>query len=281
MTSKVLVRNVAKAFVLTCYLHDLRKAIGEQAYMTSFVRSEHGPGTGFFGVGNTGSNDCLKETLRGITDGLDLRFNTFKRIPYVSASCLNLAVRTKEVHRIEHTLEISAQYHDLERRFILEGQAFTPNSLGRWFIENQIVCLIEKAEQTGKYSPEMPFGKYSSPIFYRGRDVSSLPHSAIREINLEEFSDELALVEKYDFEQAVLETKAKLIQLRGKHRLPPLELAITLANDEMNLLHQHYVGKISKVTAPGNRYYNKDQADRWMAWSTARASQSIQASPEF
>ncbi len=274
MTSKVLVRNVAKAYVIACYLQDLCKAIGEQAYMASFIRREHGPGMGFFGVGNTGSNDCLKETLRGITDGLDLRFDTFERIPYVSASCQNLTVRTKEVHRIEHTVEISAQYLDLERRYILQGHACTPNSLGRWFIENQIVCLIEQVEQTGEYSQEMPFSKYSAPIFYRGRDVSTLNHSAIRELNLEAFSDELAMVDTFDFDQVVSDTRAKLIQLKVKHRLPPLELAIQLANDEMNLLHQHYADKVAKATTPGSKYYKKNHADRWREWRSALAVSS-------
>jgi hypothetical protein len=64
MTSKVLVRKVTTEFVPTGYLNDLREAIGEQAYMTSFVRSEYGPGTGFFGVDNTGSVDADDVLIR-------------------------------------------------------------------------------------------------------------------------------------------------------------------------------------------------------------------------
>jgi hypothetical protein len=270
MTKKVLLSNVAKAYVLASYLRSLHEKIGTQDYIASFIRKEHGTGQGFFGIGNTGSYDCLKETLRGITDGLDLRFCTFKKIPYVSDSCLGILTRSREVHRIEHTFELSAQYLELERRYILEGQGFTPNSLGRWFIENQIVCLIEQVEQTGVYSEKAPFSKYSAPIYYRGRDVSHLSHSEIRVLNQEVFSEALSIVDQFDFTQDVERVKANLIQPQVKHRLPPLELAIPLANDEMKLLDQHYIDKVTKATTPGGRYFKQFHADRWHKWKSSQ-----------
>lgn len=270
MTKKVLLSNVAKAYVLASYLRSLHEKIGTQDYIASFIRKEHGTGQGFFGIGNTGSYDCLKETLRGITDGLDLRFSTFKKIPYVSGSCLGISNRSREVHRIEHTIELSAQYLELERRYVLEGQGFTPNSLGRWFIENQIVCLIEQVEQTGVYSEKAPFSKYSAPIYYRDRDVSHLSHSEIRLLNQEVFSEALTIVDQFDFTQDVERVKAKLIQPRVKHRLPPLELAIPLANDEMKLLDQHYIDKVTKATTLGGRYFKQINADRWHNWKSSQ-----------
>lgn len=268
MTRKVLVSNVAKAYVLATYLRSLHEKIGDSAYMTSFIRREHGTGQGFFGIGNTGSYDCLKETLRGITDGLDLKFSTFKKIPFVSASCLDLKQRIKEVHRIEHTIEISTQYLELETRCIRGREDLTPQSLARWFIKNQIVCLIKQREQTGDYSEDAPFKKYSAPIFYKDRDVSHLSHSEIRVLNQSVFSEELTFVDNYDFSSAVEKTKNKLIQLRGKHRLPPLELAVLLANDEMALLDQHYQDKVQKVTTLGSRYFKQSQLDRWNEWKS-------------
>lgn len=270
MTRTVLVSNVAKAYVIATYLRNLHETIGDPAYMTSFIRKEHGTGQGFFGIGNTGSYDCLKETLRGITDGLDLKFSTFKKIPFVSASCVGLEQRIKEVHRIEHTIEISAQYVDLETRCIRGREDLTPQSLGRWFIENQIVCLIEQVEQTGQYSAKTPFLKYSAPIFYNDQNVSHLSHSEIRTLNKSIFSDELTLVANYDFSSAVEKTKNKLIQLQAKHRLPPLELAVLLANDEKALLDQHYLDKLQKVTTPGSRYFKQSQLDRWNEWKSKR-----------
>ena len=268
MTIKVLTGKIVKAYALTSYLRELCRAIGDQSYLTSFIRDEHGTGRGFFGVSNTGSYDCLKETLRGITDGLDLRFNTFQRIPYVSASCRNLTARSPKIHRVEHTIEISDQYLELERRYILGNEPFTPNSLGCWFIENQIVCLIEQTEQTGKYSEEMPFRKYSGPIYYGEHDISSLSHSAIRQLNQEVFSNELATLKAFDFKPESLKINAKLIQQGVKHRLPPIELAIQIANKEMDLLYHHYTDKVTKATTPESRYYNQINVDRWQQWKS-------------
>lgn len=270
MTKKVLVRNVAKAYVISSYLRTLHDKIGIKDYLTSYIRKEHGTGQGFFGTSNTGSYDCLKETLRGITDGLDLRFSTFQKIPYVSGSCLGISTRSKAVHRIEHTIELSSQYLDLENLYVLGGANLTPNSLGRWFIENQIVCLIEQVEQTGEYSEDAPFSKYSTAIYYQGRDVSRLSHSEIRVLNREYFSEALSIVDQFDFTQEVEKVRAKLIQPRVKHRLPPLELAIELANDEMKLLDQHYKDKVTKITTPGGRYYKPVHADRWCQWKSSQ-----------
>ena len=268
MTTTGLITNSTKAFVIATYLRELREAIGLEAYLTSAIRNEHGGGKGFFGISNTGSNDCLKETLRRMTDGLDLSFRTHRQIRFASASCQKLVERNKKDHVVEHTIELIEQFYELERKFILGDELFTPNSLAKWFIKNQIVCLVEKAEQTGTYSAATPFKKYSVPIYCGDVDVSDWSHDQIREFTLESFADYLELVHQYDFSTKVPNQNRQLISLGVKHRLPPLDLAIRLANDEMRLLDQHYHEKVFKVTTPGSRYFSQNYADRWREWKS-------------
>ena len=268
MTTTGLITNSTKAFVIATYLRELREAIGLEAYLTSAIRNEHGGGKGFFGISNTGSNDCLKETLRRMTDGLDLSFRTHRQIRFASASCQQLVERNKKDHVVEHTIELIEQFYELERKFILGDELFTPNSLARWFIENQIVCLVEKAEQTGTYTAAAPFKKYSVPIYCGSVDVSDWTHDQIRAFTLDSFAAHLDLVDQYDFSTKVSNQNRQLINLGVKHRLPPLDLSIRLANDEMRLLDQHYHDKVLKVTTPGSRYFNQTYADQWREWQT-------------
>lgn len=270
MTAPALITNSSKAYVIADYLRELCQAIGVEAYKKSVLRDEHGSGKGFFGLSNTGSNDCLKETLRRITDGLDLTFKTHKKIRFTSARCRNLDKRNRTDHVIEHTIELITQFYELERKFIVGGEDFTPNSLARWFIENQIVCLIEKVEQTGMYTECAPFKKYASAIYCGDDDVSNWSHAQIREFNLEAFTEQLKLIDTYDFSLAVQNQRAKLIQLGKKHCLPPIDLAIRLANQEMELLDNHYHDKIIKVTTPGGRYFKQKYADKWREWQAKR-----------
>lgn len=266
MNKNTLVRNISKAYVIAKYLRELRLGIGLEAYLTSFIRKEHGTGQGFFGISNTGSYDCLKESLRGITDGLNLRFDSFKEIRYVSESCLDLRVRSKDIHRIEHTIELSSQYIQLENLFIIGDHNFTPNTLGEWFVENQIVCLIEQSEHTGKYTELCPFHKYSNRIFYMGDEISDYSHNDVRALNQIAFSDELSFIKEHDFSENIAECNKKLIKLRCKHRLPPLEVALSIANNEMALLDQHYIDKRNKAIIPSSRYYKPKNQYRWDNW---------------
>jgi hypothetical protein len=268
MTRKGLITNASKAYVIASYLRELFLAVGEDLYLTGYIRQEHGSGQGFFGLSNTGSNDCLKETLRRMTDGLNLQFKTFDQIRFTSESCRNLVSRSKAIHVIEHTFEIIDQFHALEKKFIIEGTPFTANSLARWFIENQIVCLVRKAEQTGRYSEVRPFEKYSASIYRGDENVSDWSHDQIRHFNLHSFSKELSFIDSFDFTNDVSIAKAKLIQLGVKHRLPPMAIAMTLNNDDMSLLDVHYLDKVTKVTTPSSKYFKQKYADKWREWKS-------------
>lgn len=142
----------------------------------------------------------------------------------MSGSCLGISTRSKSVHRIELTIELSSQYLDLEPLCAGRGEFHAQFAWAMVYIENQIVCLIEQVEQTGEYSEEAPFSKYSAAIYYQGRDVSRLSHSEIRALNREYFSDALSIVDQFDFTQEVEKVRAKLIQPQVKHRLPPSKL---------------------------------------------------------
>lgn len=141
--STSIVRSVSQAYVMARYLQELFECVGVD-YQNSPIRLEHGTGTGFFGVSNTGSTDCIKERFRGITDGLGLKYRTIDNIYFRSRSCMALKHRDKAIHRIEHTYELIDMYNDFEELYIMSRRPFSANDLATHVIESQIVCLIEK-----------------------------------------------------------------------------------------------------------------------------------------
>jgi hypothetical protein len=266
MTKNKLINSVSKAYVIAEYLKSFHREVGDEVYLKSPIRYEHGTGKGFFGVSNTGSNDCLKETIRGITDGLGLRFDTFNKINFVSQTCINLENRSKSIHRIEHTIEVSTLFENFESEFIRGQKFFDANLLGRYFIENQIVCLIEQKEQVGKYSEKAPFHKYSSHIFHSQINVSNFSHEQIIELNKKDFINELQFIDNFNFEGINQIIKTKMICLKTKYRMPPLDLAIKYSLDEMNLLHHHYNHKLSKRITPGNKWFSIEDKSKYEFW---------------
>ena len=140
MDNKSLEKNIAQSFIMSRYLSKLCKAIGSEAYLKSYIRLEHGTGTGFFGISNSGSTDCVKERFRAITDSLGQKFDNWHNIDYISEGCLGMTVRDSKVHRVEHTREVIDMFLAFEREFIIPGKDFTPADLGAWLLENQVVC---------------------------------------------------------------------------------------------------------------------------------------------
>ncbi|MCP5131550.1 MAG: hypothetical protein H6985_18455 [Pseudomonadales bacterium] len=274
--STSIVRSVSQAYVMARYLQELFECVGVD-YQNSPIRLEHGTGTGFFGVSNTGSTDCIKERFRGITDGLGLKYRTIDNIYFRSRSCMALKHRDKAIHRIEHTYELIDMYNDFEELYIMSRRPFSANDLATHVIESQIVCLIEKKEQkTGtdlrtSHNKQEPFSKYSSTVFLGESDVSAISKSEILEINRTRFAELLERVSTYDFSEDVDAAKQKLIvggpkEASRKHTLPLLSFAKQYARDEFSLLRHHYTHKLEKRMDRGSRWYGEADSQRYLRW---------------
>lgn len=255
------------------YLADLCKKIGKDSYLSSPIRLEHGTGTGFFGVGNTGSTDCIKERFRGVTDNLGQRWSCWQEIEFVSASCVGItSANFRTTHRVEHTKEVIDLFKEFEQEYIIGGKPFTPNLLGAYIIEHQVVCLIEQTEQknAGNYDEEHPFSKYSSKIFYKGTDISGYTHAQLQELNKQRFAHILKELEVFDFSGLVQKHTNDLLLTVKKHTLPPIKIAERFHNNEFELLHQHYRHKLNKRTNPlDKKWYSEADTKRYNEWKKA------------
>lgn len=273
MLDKSLVRNIVQAYVMSQYLADFCKKVGKKNYLNSFVRYEHATGTGFFGISNTGSTDCIKERFRGVTDYLGQRWSCWQQIEFVSASCLGATVCDfKNVHRVEHAREVIDLLKLFEQEYIMSGKSFTPADLGIWLIENQVVCLILQDEQRSKkhYDDNYPFSKYDTKIFYKGQDISAWSLAQIKALNVSRFQSIIAALQTFDFTALVKEQTKLLLHTKKKHTLPPLELAVKFYNDQYSLLREHYHHKLQKRTDPNDKkWYNKKDADDYYRWNNA------------
>ena len=270
--NKSLIRNISQAYVMSTYLSKLCQQIGRDNYITSHIRNEHGTGLGFFGVSNTGSTDCIKERLRGITDSIGLVYKTPQHIKFISASCVNLVnFNFRTTYRVEHTREISELYLEFEEKFIMSGISFTPADLGTWLITNQVVCLILQIEQLSKsfYDLNRPFSKYSTSIMYNDTDISNYTISQLQNIAAKEYATELAGIQSFNFSNELEKQTANLITKTKKHTLPPMELAVQYYNDHYELLSQYYMHKVFKRTDPSNtKWYDESDAHKYKVFIT-------------
>jgi hypothetical protein len=274
---KPLVNHITHAYVMSKYLQQFCGLVGEKLYKTSPIRLEHGTGTGFFGISNTGSSDCIKERFRGVTDSLGLKFDSIDSVFLRSGSCRDVKVRETKLHRVEHTKELNQMFREFEELFLIRQRPFTANDMARLIIENQIVCLIEQSEQkTGgilknTYDKAMPFSKYTAEIFCKNLNVSKFSNKDILEMNQQIYAELLKLIAQHDFSSAIEKVRNKIIlndqnSPPKKHTLPPLRLASKYTNCEFSLLKYHYHHKLNKRLDISSRWYNKADANRYVRW---------------
>jgi hypothetical protein len=239
--------------------------------MNSVLRVEHGTGTGFFGIGNSGSTDCVKERFRAVTDALDQNFATWQHIDFVSEGCIGMTVRDTQIHRVEHTREVIDLYKQFEQEYIITGRSFTPAELGIWLIENQIVCLIQQQEQKSKieYNDNLPFSKYSAKIYYKGTDISEYTLNQIQQLNRQRFADVIEDLKLFNFSSLLDKQSKNLLYTKKKHTLPPMDLAVKYFDNEFYLLKEHYHHKLSKRTNPKDRWYCANDTARYISWLDA------------
>lgn len=263
------VQNLSQAYVMLEYMVELAKEIGVDNYMNSFIRLEHGKGTGFFGVSNSGSTDCIKERFRGFTDGLGQSYNNLMKIEFISESCLNFETINKSEHRVEHTRDVINLYKSFEKEYIVLGRPFSANEIGLWLIENHIVCLILKHEQKSikYYNDNHPFSKYNCKIYYNGEDISGLHLDEIKEINKLRFINEIQEIKDYNFSGINEINRGKLIGGNRPHTIPVMEIAKNYHSSMYNLLDLNYAHKLSKRTNPLDKtWYNAEDTSRWETW---------------
>ena len=279
-----LITATATAYVISKYLQKLCAKIGKKAYLESPIRLQHGPGTGGFGfkgignpekrLGGTGNNDCVKERFRGITDGLELTFRTIEKIKFRTSSCITLTERNRNVHRIEHTEELIDLYYEFENEYIIPNKTFTANDLAKFVLERTLVCLIEQIEQKSgdlleSYDPDIPFSKYTNPVFYNSEDVSEKTKAELQAITAKEYANELAEVSIYDWSIKIASQEKKLINSGGHHSLPSMEIAVQYYNDAFSLLKYYYNYQLRQITDPTENplYYNEELAKKYKEWN--------------
>lgn len=273
MTNQELITNTSKAYVMSKYLAELCKQIGKEAYLKSLIRLEHGLGTGFFGISNTGSADCVKERFRGITNGLGLSWKTCEKIEIESETCVGMSsARSKDIHRIEHTRELIDLFKDFEQEYIISGKPFTASDLAIWVIEHQVVCFIQKDEQKTKsyYDDNRPFTKYTKPIFYKGTNISNYTLDQLKNLNRTRFSTQIQEIKNHDFSELNVEQTTLLIENNKKHTLPPMTIAVQFHNDQFELLDRHYRYKLNKRSNPANkRWFSAEDTTKFKEWKKA------------
>lgn len=263
--NQTLVTAITQHYVIIKYLSELHQSIGTNAYLAknNWIRREHGTGSGL-GPSNTGSSDCAKERARGITDGLRLKYNSCDKIIFVSQTCLGLTpqIYNSDIYHIEHTYQLSHMYLDIEQEFILSGRKFSPNEIGEWVIQNQIVCAIKKGEQRSEkdplYDKSIPFSKYKTDIFYNGINVSKYTIDQIKAITNSHFANVIAEVQAFNFSESVLTESQNLLNSpMVEHTLPEISVATSYYNNRVELCIRHYSYRFAQMTTLGNRYYNK------------------------
>jgi len=277
--------EVAKSYVIAKYLQELCAKIGEEEYLKSPIRLQHGTGAGGFGfpgvgdpekrVGNSGSNDCLRERFRGITDGLGQRFTTIEKIKFRSQTCINLLERNRNDHRIEHTEELIDLYLAFEKEYIIKNKPFTAKELGRYVIENTLVCLIEQHEQKSgdilknSYDPNKPFSKYSAKVFFEGQDVSDYNKVQLKNLTTIQYKDILNELTEFDINKSIKQAEKSLYKVGGHHGLPSMEIAVQYYNDVFSLLKYYYNYQLRQITDPTENllYYNKEVAKLYKEWN--------------
>ena len=245
---------------LTRYLRQHCLDVGKKAYMISYIRLEHGTGTGFGAVSNTGSADCLKEQFRNLGVRLGAKFDRLDQIYFKTKKGLKIKQSNRTEHnlRVEHSLELAKDLFPMyEREFIINGTSDTdPMTVMFWLIKHHVAVAIHPSEQkTGdagkKYKKnnfKYPFSKYSGPVFYKGIDISNYTYKKIQDINLSEHSNiqcNFTKVEK-DAEK-LFNNLGKVKPIKQGHKLAPLSIANKFYNNEISLLNEWYIYKKNKL----------------------------------
>lgn len=252
--------SIIQLCYLTLFLRKHCEAIGQENYEISLIRQEHGTGTGFGAVSNSGSWDCLKEQLRNIGVQLGARFDRIEQIHFKTQQGISItqSKRNKNNFRVEHTIELTKDLFPMyEQEFIINGKTkISPKQILEWITEHHIVVGIHPSEQINgnqgtlyrKNSFEYPFLKYSQPVFYKNTDVSHYTYEQLKKINLKENP-----IPNLDYDLIEKQAETRLLESGNEkpitegHKVPSLELANRLYDDEIALLNEWYVYKKSRL----------------------------------
>lgn len=240
--------------------------------MISYIRLEHGTGTGFGAVSNTGSADCLKEQFRNLGVRLGAKFDRLDQIYFKTKKGLKIKQSNRTEHnlRVEHSLELAKDLFPMyEREFIINGTSDTdPMTVMFWLIKHHVAVAIHPSEQkTGDAGKEYkknnfkyPFSKYSGPVFYKGIDISNYTYKKIQHINLSEHSKiecDFSKVEKTA--EKLLNNLGKVKPIKQGHKPAPLSIANKFYDNEISLLNEWYIYKKNKLY-DGSKWSNTPKA---------------------
>lgn len=252
--------QLSQIIFLTKYLRQHCLDVGRKAYMKSLIRSEHGTGTGFGAVSNTGSADCLKEQFRNLGVKLGAKFDRLNQIFFKTkkGARIKQSNRTEHNLRVEHTLELKKDlYLMYEKEFIINRKfSIDPMVICNWFIKHHLAVAIHPGEQKigeqGKIYKQdnfkYPFKKYSASVFYKGIDVSNYTYDKIQDINISEHSGIECNLKKIRNQSKKLWKKLGTIKpINQGHKPAPLDLAKKIHDDEISLLNEWYIYKRNKL----------------------------------
>lgn len=285
-------RSLANSKNITEYLREHYQRLGLEKYRQSLVALEHGVGTGFGRVGNTGSNDCLKEQIRQVGTSLGAKFSHIDQIYFKTERGLSITQnsRTKKNFRTEHTLELADDlYPEYEKQFIFSSKSSSPKEMLDWIVSNHICVGIHPEEEKTKrqygndavaYKQQdfrYPFKKYSALVYYRGKNVTDLTREQIAKINQLEHNDLEINWDKYQID--VDQTRTKLFERVNSvqsHLLCSQDIAEQYYNDPNALFYYHYQYKLlKKVGNPASVWYNAQVVREFRRWEKKKGLQPI------
>ena len=286
-TKNSLIRQIANTWVLHNWLQEFYLELKKQGrkdedYLGSIARKQHGMGGTWMGGDNVGSRDCARESFRNITCAMGLKYQTPLKIWLRTSSCLNKNAfvfkgKNKEgTYRVEHTRDVKNLFECWETSKIRNSTRVTPNEMGRWVIEKQIVVLCEAAEQIPlrEWDSSKPFSKYSSSVWnvHNNSDVSNYNYEQIQDLNRKVYQKELELVDNHNFARDLRAAEARFCKSKD-HFLPDIDDMVRhceLNGDNQSwLLENIYRGKLKKISDPnkrGKNGYNEQLVQQHRDW---------------
>ena len=277
INTKTILNRASSIAVILEYLQNVCKLIGKENYSNSFIRREHSTGQGFFGVGNTGSQDCGKELIRRLSDVLGHKFTSIDSIYFRTASCLDIKQneRHKDLHRVEHTRELSdIIWPLLESKYVFKNTKIDPLQIAVWLIENLCVTLIHPDEQlpNSQYNDKKPMKKYTVPVFYNNIDFNNYTLKQICNINKDKHKILLKELQTSNW-KSILEQRRKYYYVSEpkSHRLCPLEIVEKSHNSQFELLDKWYNHKRDKIlfAKKGGCYDKPKLVEQYNQWKTS------------
>ena len=180
------------------------------------------------------------------------------------------------IHRVEHTAEVANLFKQWELDKIMKNKPFTPNEMGRWVIERQVVVLCEDAEQIRKWKwdSNKPFSKYSASVWNTldGSDVSNLDYQEIQKLNRKIFQHELDLIDCYNFDDDI-QIAQQSFDDSDHHFLPPIDIMVkhhkNTSDNQHWLIENVYKEKLRKISDPkktGKNGYNPQIVKEHRDW---------------